>query len=120
MKEPFEPKEIRKAISKLKNGKSSGCDEIRSKQLKYGPPEIIENTICEILIHAAETGEYPEEIKYGILTPFQKPNKEQGPCSTNLRPIFLLSMLRKIFPVKLHIENSIHQNSTTSRSYSWT
>ena len=85
MEEPFTPDEIRKAINKLKNGKSPGCDNIKSEQLRYGP-EIVEETICDILNHTAETGEHPKEIKYGILTPLQKPNKKQGPC-TNLRPI---------------------------------
>ena len=48
----------------------------------------------------AETGKYPKELKYGILTPLQKPGKKQGPC-TNLRPIILLSMLRKILAICL-------------------
>ena len=37
----------------------------------------------------------PEELKIGLLSPIQKPNKSRGPCK-KLRPIILLSILRKI------------------------
>ena len=40
-------------------------------------------------------GEFPKEINKGILTPLQKPGKPKGPV-TNLRPIILLTTLRKI------------------------
>ena len=43
----------------------------------------------------AEAGDIPKEVKYGTLKPLQKPNKAKGPPS-NLRPITLLSSLRKI------------------------
>jgi len=43
----------------------------------------------------AETNDIPKEITYGILKPLQKPGKAKGPPS-NLRPIILLSSLRKI------------------------
>ena len=48
----------------------------------------------------AATGEHLYEIKHGILTPLQKPGKKCGPC-TNLRPIILLSMLRKVLAICL-------------------
>ena len=38
------------------------------------------------------------EIKDGILIPLPKPNKKKGPPG-NLRPIILLSMLRKILAI---------------------
>ena len=43
----------------------------------------------------AETGNIQKEVTYGILKPPQKPNKAKGPPS-NLRPIILLSSLRKL------------------------
>ena len=46
----------------------------------------------------AKTGNAPIEIKTGILNPLVKDPKKQGPC-TNLRPIILLSLLRKILAI---------------------
>ena len=97
MRTPFTDTEVKKAINKLKNGKSVGIDNIKAEQLKYGPHEVA-HTIAEIINDMAKTGEYPREIKHGILTPLQKPGKKSGPC-TNLRPIILLSMLRKILAI---------------------
>ena len=46
----------------------------------------------------AATGDYPQEVKKGILIPLPKPGKKQGPPQ-NLRPIILLSILRKILAI---------------------
>ena len=46
----------------------------------------------------AATGKHPNEITYWILRALQKPGKPKGPTS-NLRPIILLSVLRKILAV---------------------
>ena len=54
--------------------------------------------IASLLNHIAEHGDTPEEIHKGILVPFQKPGKPKGPC-TNLRPIILLSVIRKILSI---------------------
>ena len=43
----------------------------------------------------AETGNTQKEVTHGILKPLEKPNKAKGSPS-NLRPIILLSSLRKI------------------------
>ena len=43
----------------------------------------------------AETGDISKEVMYGILKPLQKPNKAKC-LPSNLRPIILLSSLRKI------------------------
>ena len=43
----------------------------------------------------AETGNIQKEVTHGILKPLEKPNKAKGSPS-NLRPIILLSSLRKI------------------------
>ena len=65
--------------------------------MKYGSTEIHQG-IADILNDIAETGKHPKEIKSGILTPLPKPGKKQGPPS-NLRPIILLSTLRKILAI---------------------
>ena len=99
MNKPFTSEEILKAISKLKNNKSPGIDKLNGELLKYGPDSVAE-IIAELLNTAAETGNHPLEINTGILTPLQKPGKARGPCS-NLRPIILLSILRKILAITL-------------------
>jgi len=57
----------------------------------------------------AETGECPSEISKGILVPIPKPGKPQGPPA-NLRPIILLSVLRKILSICMlnRIANKLH------------
>ena len=97
MKNPFTPQEVGKAIKKLKNNKSTGVDNISAEQLKYGP-DIVNSYISDILNEVAETGEYPKELDTGILIPLQKPGKKKGPPG-NLRPIILLTMIRKILAI---------------------
>jgi hypothetical protein len=97
MTKPFTTEEIRKAINSMKNGKSAGPDNVNAEFLKYAPKAIIED-IAKILNETAETGSYPSELNTGILTPLPKPGKKQGPPS-NLRPIILLSVLRKILAI---------------------
>ena len=48
--------------------------------------------MATLLNKTSGTGEFPEEIKHGILTPFAKlPKKDER---VNVRPIILLSVLR--------------------------
>ena len=97
MKRPFTTEEIRIAVKSLKNGKSAGIDNLNSELIKYGP-DIICEQIAEIFNETAETGEYPSEIKEGILIPLPKPGKKPGPPG-HLRPIILLSVIRKILVI---------------------
>jgi len=78
----------------MKTNKNLGCDEIPIELIKHSPPVIFQ-TIANIYNNMAETNDIPKEITYGILKPLQKPGKAKGPPS-NLRPIILLSSLRKI------------------------
>ena len=93
---PFSEAEIKSAIFSLKNNKSPGCDKITAEHLKYAPCTY--KHIANILNNVAETGQFPVEIKQGILTPIQKPGKSKGPPE-NLRPVILLSTLRKVLAV---------------------
>ena len=99
MKVPFIKIEVRNAIKKLKNNKSPGNDGIIVELLKYSPEKIFE-IIAEIYNQTACTGEYPKEITQGILHAIQKPGKTKGPPQ-NLRPIILLSVLRKVLAICL-------------------
>ena len=97
MKTPFTGVEIQKAAESLKNRKSVGDDNLDKKFVKYGPPEIYEG-VAKLLNNMASTGEYPEQIKKGILKPLRKPGKKPGPPSY-LRPIILLSVLRELLAI---------------------
>ena len=97
MTEPFNEAEIMKATSSMKNGKSCGIDGLNAEYLKYAP-EIIHFSVAELLNKIAATGDHPEELKLGILTPLPKPGKPKGPPE-NLRPIVLLSIIRKILTI---------------------
>ncbi len=99
MTTPFTGIEITKAIASLKNNKSAGCDNIKAELLKYSSRDIHEG-IAATLNNMARTGEYPIEVKTGILVPLPKPGKPQGPPK-NLRPVILLSILRKILAICL-------------------
>ncbi len=93
MKIPFTRDEVSKAIKSLKNNKSAGKDNIVAEQLKYSP-KIINEGIVILLNSTSKSGKYPKEVKEGVLIPLPKPGKKKGPPD-NLRPIILLSMLRK-------------------------
>ena len=57
------------------------------------------NRILSLLNVTNETGDYPEEVRRGILTPIVKPPKKDE--EVNVRPIILLSVLRKIIAIIL-------------------
>ena len=97
MDNPFTSDEINEAIKLLRNNKSAGDDGIKAEMLKHAP-SIIHHQIAKIYNCAAETGEHPHELVLGIITALQKPGKQRGPVE-NLRPITLLSMLRKILAI---------------------
>ena len=97
MQTPFSETEIAKAVKSLKNNKSPGCDDIRAELIKHSPTEIHQG-IADLLNEVARSGDYPSEIGKGILVPLPKPGKPQGPTK-NLRPIILLSILRKILAI---------------------
>lgn len=81
----------------MKNGKSAGIDGISAELIKYAPPSITKD-IAELLNIAAETGQHPTEMETGILTPLPKPGKRKSPPA-NLRPVILLSLLRKTLAI---------------------
>ena len=100
MTKPFTKEEVKSAVKCLKNNKSPGPDEITAEQLKHSP-DIVFEKMADIYNHVAKTGNYPEELKLGILIPLQKPGKLKGKTE-NIRPIILLHLIRKLF----HIHNN--------------
>ena len=93
----FTSSEIRKAVWTLKNNKSPGMNYINVELIKYSP-EVVYEKIAAIYNDLAATGKHPNEIMHGTLRALQKPGKAKGPTS-NLRPIILLSVLRKLLAV---------------------
>ena len=96
---PFTADEITKAAKKLKNGKSPGPDNVEIELIKCAPTEL-HKEIATIFNKVAETGEPVTELVLGLLRPLQKPGKSKGPPES-LRPIILLSVLRKILTICL-------------------
>ena len=70
----------------------------RAELIKYGCNELYEQ-IAQLLNVTSETGNYPEEIRRGVLNPIAKPPKKNE--KVNVRPIILLSVLRKIITINL-------------------
>ena len=97
MREPFTTEEISKAMKILKNNKSSGIDDICAEMIKHSL-EVVHNRIAQIFNDMAATREVPEEVIMGILVPLPKPGKPRGPPG-NLRPVVLLTILRKILAI---------------------
>ena len=65
--------------------------------IKYSP-KIVYQQIADIFNDRAKTGNIPDEVIEGVLVPLPKPGKQQGPPA-NIRPIILLSILRKILAI---------------------
>ena len=129
MRIPFTEEEIKQAAKSLKNNKSTGIDELPAELIKYAP-DITYKTIADIFNEMAKTGANPKEIVIGILNPLPKPKKKQG-HPENLRPIILLSVIRKIlticiiqrtwekFATKIPLEQAAYQSgrSTTEQVF---
>ena len=99
MKQPFTAEEIKKAIRSLRNNRSAGEDQIKAEMLKSAP-DILHELLADIYNNISETGKHPPVLTLSIVTPIQKPAKPKGPVQ-NLRPITLLSMIRKVLAVRM-------------------
>ena len=71
MEPPYTAEEIETAAGKLKNNKATGRDEVNAEVIKYGCDELCEQ-IAQLLTVTSETGNYPEEIRRGLLNPTKK------------------------------------------------
>ena len=99
MKKKFTADEIESLAKRLNIDKAAGPDKLKAEFIKYAPKSTYQQ-IAEIFNIAAATGEYPEALVQGLLHPVPKPGKKKGP-QENLRPIILLSILRKILTIAL-------------------
>ena len=95
----FTALEIEALAKKLNNDKAPGPDKLKAEFIKHAPMSTFDQ-IAEIFNSTAETGDAPKALVHGLLHPVPKPGKKKGPPE-NLRPIILLSILRKILTIAL-------------------
>ena len=90
---PVTTVEVQRAISKLNSGRACGHDDLPADLLKRTADLIAPSNIAAIFNEGLEHHEHLDTRK-GVLILLQKPVKPVGPL-TSVRPIFLLSALRK-------------------------
>ena len=116
MTRPFK----RMAVKALKNEKSAGIDYLAAERMRCSPDIVCEN-MSEIFNQSAETGQYPSEIKEGVLILLPKPGKKTGPAEY-LQTIIMLSILRKLDATKICmlrrcLDKLLERNPTTQAAY---
>ena len=94
---PITDKEVLSALTKLKNNRACGPDDIPNELLKYAGEHFASN-FATIINECFETNTYIKAIGESILTPLQKPGKPKGPPNS-LRPLNLLNGVRKILSI---------------------
>ena len=67
-----------------------------AEALKYAPNEVMEE-IAKFFNISTESEDFANILREGILTPIQKPPNKKKRAVENLRPVTLLSVLRKVF-----------------------
>ena len=93
-KKPISTMEVASALSRLRNGRASGPDNLPGELLKYAPDEVA-SIIKTVINTSVRNGEdLSQVIGPGTLIPLAKPGKPRGP-TTSLRPIVLLNTVRK-------------------------
>jgi len=97
---PFSRVELIKAISGLKNNKSTSFDRISNEMLKTGKLVIV-NQLLSLFNAILSSTLYPSAWKQNVLTPLHK----SGPMSDpgNFRGIAVCSCLGKLFNKLLHL-----------------
>ena len=87
--------DVRKAVKKLKKGKSPGVDGITSEMLNSGGECLLEwlRRVCNI---GAIEGKVPNDWMRVIIVPIYKSNRDRGDCK-NYRGISLLSIPGKVY-----------------------
>ena len=95
---PITTEEVSQAIAKLNNNRAAGPDRISAELMKYAPTEV-HIFISNLLNHVLESHQ-DLDVGSGLLCSLCKPGKPKGPVK-NLRPVILLTMLRKILSIIL-------------------
>ncbi len=88
------PKELEKAIKKLKNGKSTGPDSIRNEMIKKGGDNL-HRTLNTLFNRILMSGIYPAAWQKSTITPIYKSLDPNNP--TNYRGVAVSDTLSKLF-----------------------
>ena len=98
LKQPIEASEVNSAmvlgIRKLNNARACEYDSLPSELLKYAADQL-DAPLPALFNQSLEHGQ-PLELGRGILILLQKPGKPIGALSSLMRPIVLLTTLRKV------------------------
>jgi len=92
-------KEIKTLISKLKNNKACGTDNIYAELIKNAPEEMF-HLITNFFNLILNTGDVPEIWTHGIIAPIHKKGARSDP--NNYRGITLLCVMGKLFTAVLN------------------
>ena len=116
LQKPFTQTEVSKTIKMMNNNKAPGKDNIPVELIKYAPISV-HHVISTALNNIFEKHERTN-IGEGILLPLPKPPPKPKVPVTNLRPITLLNISRKILSrmTTLRIEPKINQYLSPSQS----
>ncbi|KAI5639343.1 reverse transcriptase (RNA-dependent DNA polymerase) domain-containing protein [Phthorimaea operculella] len=87
-------KDIYKLINKTKTNKAPGIDAIRAIDIR-AVAEKIAGAIAHLINTSFNTGEYPDDLKVGLVKPIFKGGPNKTDCS-NYRPITMLPIVDKI------------------------
>ena len=91
---PISEVEVRSAARRLNNGRAIGPDDLPAELIKYGPAPLHRH-LADLYTRAINCD---DQLSGGHLVPLQKPGKPKCPPS-NLRPIVLLTALRKVLSI---------------------
>ena len=105
--------EIKKLIKKLKNGKSSGLDNVINEFLKNSPDFLIE-AIVNLYNLVLNSGIVPTDWCAGVILPLFK-NKGSINNVDNYRGITLLSVIGKLFTSAINNRLNQYLESTSAR-----
>ena len=94
---PITVDEVRRAASKLRNGKAVGPDGIPNEFLKHATTSFYES-FTSLINRCFEQHESVPSFTEGFLAPLQKPGKPKGPLKS-IRPLCLLNGTRKILSI---------------------
>ena len=103
LNEKIRYEEVRKTISRLRNGKAAGVDGIVNEIIKYGG-EQVHVVIWQLVSTCFETEKIPKDWMDGIVFPIYKEGDGRDP--NNYRGISLLCILGKIYTAVLHVRLS--------------
>ena len=110
---PITYSEVKISIQKLNNRRAAGKDEINAELIKYGP-EILNSKIEKVLNLVFEKHQ-EIEVGIGLIASIPKPKFKGNP--KDLRPVTLLTIIRKILSniVQKRISPKVNKYLSTSQ-----